>query len=187
MCYGRPFGSIKAARKDVETMNRNEITKENEPKNGTPYTAEDMDFHVAHTRAELPPWSDMATLSNFLHTKMKPYHDTHHDVESGLDYAFSSSEGKDGFVIMAGLKNRLIGAVVILHTNMGGYVPENLLLFVAVDPELRSLGIGGRLIKKALDKCNGQVKLHVEPDNPALRLYERIGFTNKYLEMRYQK
>ncbi|MDX5426634.1 MAG: GNAT family N-acetyltransferase, partial [Bacteroidota bacterium] len=33
----------------------------------------------------------------------------------------------------------------------------------------------------------GNVALHVEPDNPAKYLYENIGFTNKYLEMRYQK
>jgi ribosomal protein S18 acetylase RimI-like enzyme len=29
--------------------------------------------------------------------------------------------------------------------------------------------------------------LHVEPHNPALRLYERLGYENKYLEMRHNK
>ncbi|MEA1899074.1 MAG: GNAT family N-acetyltransferase, partial [Bacteroidota bacterium] len=32
----------------------------------------------------------------------------------------------------------------------------------------------------------GNIKLHVEYDNPAKRLYERIGFTTKYAEMRYE-
>lgn len=165
--------------------NRKNETSKTEKEN--PIASEHVEFCVAHSREELPSWADADTLADLLHHKMKPYHDTLPDVKSGLDFAFSNSEGKDGFVIVAGLANRLVGAVVILRTGMGGYVPENLLLFVAVDPELRSQGIGGRLIKRALAKCDGQVKLHVEPDNPALRLYERLGFTNKYLEMRYQK
>jgi ribosomal protein S18 acetylase RimI-like enzyme len=36
----------------------------------------------------------------------------------------------------------------------------------------------------AIKMANGAIALHVEPDNPARKLYERIGFTNKYLEMR---
>ncbi|MDK2978441.1 MAG: hypothetical protein PWP52_1155, partial [Bacteroidales bacterium] len=31
------------------------------------------------------------------------------------------------------------------------------------------------------------VKLHVEYDNPAKRLYERLGMTTKYAEMRLKK
>ena len=31
----------------------------------------------------------------------------------------------------------------------------------------------------------GDTKLHVEYDNPAKRLYERLGFENKYAEMRW--
>jgi ribosomal protein S18 acetylase RimI-like enzyme len=33
----------------------------------------------------------------------------------------------------------------------------------------------------------GNIALHVEPDNPAKILYEKLGFTNKYLEMRLIK
>ncbi|HAB28956.1 MAG TPA: GNAT family N-acetyltransferase, partial [Xanthomarina gelatinilytica] len=33
----------------------------------------------------------------------------------------------------------------------------------------------------------GDVALHVEPNNPAIKLYESLGFTNKYLEMRLKK
>ena len=37
----------------------------------------------------------------------------------------------------------------------------------------------------ALDRCTGGATLHVEPDNPARRLYERIGFSSKYVDMRW--
>ena len=146
-----------------------------------------IEYQIVNKWAELPSWADPSTLNDFLHYKMQPYHDTLADVRRGLDYALSESKEKGGFLIVAGLKNRLLGVVVILRTGMRGFVPENLLLFVAVEPELRSRGIGRNLIERALKVCEGNVKLHVEPDNPALRLYERIGFTNKYLEMRYEK
>jgi ribosomal protein S18 acetylase RimI-like enzyme len=42
-------------------------------------------------------------------------------------------------------------------------------------------------MKAAVEKADGDVALHVEPHNPARFLYEKIGFTNKYLEYRYKK
>jgi ribosomal protein S18 acetylase RimI-like enzyme len=151
-------------------------------------SAADLEFAVAEHEQALPAWADRNTLAGFLHVVMKPYADDLPDVHSGLDYAFGDgSNGRSGFAILAGCAGKLVGAVVFLKTNMGGYVPDNLLLFVAVDPELRNRGIGGRLIEMAVARCDGDVKLHVEPDNPAKRLYERLGFTNKYAEMRYAK
>ena len=42
-------------------------------------------------------------------------------------------------------------------------------------------------LNKGLKEIENDVALHVEPDNPAKKLYERLGFTNKYLEMRLTK
>ncbi len=142
---------------------------------------------VVNRPEDLPSWAQRDALSGFLHVAMRPYQDELRDVRRGIDYAFSEQRGKGGFVVLAGLDERLVGALVMLHTGMGGYVPEHLLLFVGVEPELRGLGIGRRLIERANDFCPGDVKLHVEPGNRAKNLYERIGFTNKYLEMRYSK
>ncbi len=43
------------------------------------------------------------------------------------------------------------------------------------------------LIKRSFEIADGDVKLHVEYDNPAKRLYERLGMTSKYAEMRFIK
>ena len=142
---------------------------------------------TVETPGDLPETVALDDVVSFFHEKMKPYHDTIPDVRRGLDYAFSDSEGKGGFVILALLDEKVVGGITILHTGMKGYIPENVLLFVAVEPNLRGGGIGERLIRGALDRTNGEMKLHVEHDNPARRLYERIGFTNKYLEMRLTK
>jgi len=40
---------------------------------------------------------------------------------------------------------------------------------------------------KTIDIATGNIALHVEPENPAKYLYEKVGFSSKYLEMRLTK
>ena len=42
-------------------------------------------------------------------------------------------------------------------------------------------------MKAVLDEIKGDVALHVEANNPAKHLYESLGFTNPYLEMRLKR
>lgn len=136
---------------------------------------------------QLPTWTDRDALAAFLHEHLKPYEDILSDVRRGLDDALENRPGPGGFVVLARIETRLAGALVMLRTGMKGYVSENLLLFVGVDGALRGRGIGSSLVRAAVDHCDGDVKLHVEYDNPAKRLYERLGFRSKYAEMRFLK
>jgi GNAT superfamily N-acetyltransferase len=68
---------------------------------------------------------------------------------------------------------------------MEGYIPANILVYIAVDASYRGKGIGASIIENVIERCEGGIALHVEPENDAKRLYERMGFTNKYLEMRH--
>ena len=43
------------------------------------------------------------------------------------------------------------------------------------------------LMKKNIDLAEGSIALHVEPENPARFLYEKVGFSSKYIEMRLKK
>ncbi|MDD3860747.1 MAG: GNAT family N-acetyltransferase, partial [Bacteroidales bacterium] len=72
------------------------------------------------------------------------------------------------------------------NTGMSGYIPENILVYIAVDSKHRGKGFGAEIIKEAVKRTKGNIKLHVEYDNPAKRLYERLGFTTKYAEMRFE-
>ena len=50
---------------------------------------------------------------------------------------------------------------------------------IALLPEHRNLGIGSRLLRRLLEEGDSTfrpVRIHVERDNPAMRLYERLGF-----------
>lgn len=124
---------------------------------------------------------------DFLFKHLEKYGDPKPHIQMAIDYACSSHKGKGGFVVIARLKNEIVGAVVINQTGMSGYIPENILVYIAVNSEVRGMGIGNQLIQKAIDLAKGDIALHVEADNPARKLYERLGFTNKYLEMRLKK
>jgi ribosomal protein S18 acetylase RimI-like enzyme len=70
---------------------------------------------------------------------------------------------------------------------MGGYIPENILVYIAIHNNYRGKGFGKTLMQKAINHCEGDIALHVEANNPAKFLYEKLGFTNPYLEMRLKK
>ena len=50
---------------------------------------------------------------------------------------------------------------------------------IALMPEYRGKGIGGGIMQALLDEaaaCNKSVSIHVEHNNPAMHLYQRLGF-----------
>ncbi len=145
---------------------------------------EGVALHVIERQDAFPAWMQEKDLVHFLHENMKPYEDSTDDISAALAYARSSESGKGGFILIAERDERILGALVMLATGMGGYIPGHVLLFVGVRPELRGQGLGGRLVQEGVRRCEGEVKLHVEYDNPAKRLYERLGFQSKYAEMR---
>lgn len=147
--------------------------------------ATDLQIREAYCPSDLPGWLSVDTLSAFLHENLKPYEDTIEDTRRGVRDALVPESPLQGFVLLAIHEEHLLGALVMLRTGMQGYIPPYLLLFVAVDKSCRGTGIGTALIRAAFDRCDGDVKLHVELNNPALRLYRRLGFANKYAEMRW--
>lgn len=124
---------------------------------------------------------------DFLYKHLDKFGDSKEAIGKSIDYAFSEEKGCGGFLLAAYNENELIGALVMNNTGMSGYIPENVLVYVAVDSRFRGKGFGREIVNKAISLADGDVKLHVEYENPAKRLYERIGFTTKYAEMRYNK
>jgi GNAT superfamily N-acetyltransferase len=124
-------------------------------------------------------------IADFLFTHLDQFGDARGDILKAMNYALGK-DGRPGGFILAGKKgDEVVGSVVVNETGMKGYIPENILVYIAVHDGYRGEGLGKKLMRKALDTAEGAVALHVEPDNPARYLYEKLGFTNKYLEMRY--
>lgn len=122
---------------------------------------------------------------DFLFTHLDRFGDPKEDINKCLDYAFSTKDSEGGFALAAYYENELVGALIMNKTGMSGFIPENILVYVAVNAKHRGKGFGKQIIEESFKHADGNVKLHVEYDNPAKRLYERIGFQSKYAEMRY--
>lgn len=173
-----PNGFIDACRMLLDTT-------EDAPSVESPKT--DSGVVIVHTDHDFPAGVDREVLTQFLHEHLKPYEDAPEDILSGIAYALDTTTSPGGFIVLKLLEQRVVGALVMLNTGMTGYVPEHMLLFVAVHKDMRGKGLGAEVIKQAQQECTGNIKLHVEYDNPAKRLYERLGFSSKYAEMRWNR
>ena len=134
-----------------------------------------------------PTLTEKQNIINFLFENLQEYGDPSSDIEKAINYALQETPSFGGFVLVAYLNNLIVGAVVINQTGMKDYIPENILGYIATHHLHRGKGLGKKLVKEAIDIAEGNIALHVEPNNPAKRLYERLGFSSKYLEMRFNK
>ncbi|MFL9829681.1 GNAT family N-acetyltransferase [Flavobacterium sp. ST-87] len=144
-----------------------------------------MDFKIInYISGEDKIYSNQA-VAEFLYTHLEQYGDKTEDILKCIDYVMNPEKG--GNIILGIDDHRIVGAVILNNTGMQGFIPENILVYIAVDNSLRGKGYGKSLMQKAISIAEGDIALHVEPDNPARKLYEKLGFTNKYLEMRFIK
>ncbi len=128
------------------------------------------------------PHEDIAA---FLVEHLENYGDKIEDILKCIDYVMDPKRG--GNIILGLNDGQIAGVTILNNTGMSGYIPENILVYIAVDKTHRGKGFGKLLMQKAISVTEGGIALHVEPDNPARHLYEKLGFTNKYLEMRFAR
>ena len=132
-----------------------------------PITDDDLEFLYqvyASTREEelkLTPWNDEEK-ANFLRMQFHAQH-KHYQEHYG-DASFD-------IILQA---ETPIGRLYIHRGN-----DEIRIVDIALSSEYRGQGIGGKIMQDILDEgqASGKaVRIHVEQNNPALHLYERLGF-----------
>ncbi|MCC5924500.1 MAG: GNAT family N-acetyltransferase [Crocinitomicaceae bacterium] len=140
-----------------------------------------------YTKSDQLKTKEQAELVQFFFEHLDIYGDSKEAITKCIDFVQNKNGNTAGLILLAKEEDEIIGAVVMNETGMQEYIPENILVYIAVHEKARGKGIGQRLMEAAKASVSGGIALHVEPDNPARKLYERLGFTNKYLEMRWQK
>lgn len=131
--------------------------------------------------------TDKKEIVDFLYNHLEQFGDSKEDIEKCIDYSLQEYTSFGGFTLAYYDNSQLLGVVIINRTGMEGFIPENLLVYIATHNKHRGKGIGKKLMKEAINIAEGNIALHVEPNNPAKAIYEKLGFTNKYLEMRLIK
>jgi GNAT superfamily N-acetyltransferase len=134
-----------------------------------------------------PNLNEKEDLINFLFDNLQEYGDPKADIEKAVSYALKETVSFGGFILVSYLEDEISGVVVVNQTGMKDYIPENILVYIATHKDHRGKGIGKELMRQTIDLADGSIALHVEPENPARFLYEKVGFSSKYVEMRFKK
>lgn len=138
--------------------------------------------------ATIPPSEiEKKEIVDFLYKNLEQYGDPKADILNCINFAVKDTASFGGFVLVSLDGNTITGTVIVNKTGMDGYIPENILVYIATHKEYRGKGIGKKLMEETLNFAKGDIALHVEANNPARRLYEKYGFTNPYLEMRLKR
>lgn len=134
-----------------------------------------------------PTEREKSEVIDFLYENLQQYGDPKNQIQRAIDYSIQEYTSFGGFTMVLKENEEIRAAVVINKTGMDGYIPENILVYIATDKYHRGKGIGKMLILRTIEETDGDIALHVDADNPAKKLYEKFGFTNPYLEMRLKK
>ncbi|MCS7131844.1 MAG: GNAT family N-acetyltransferase [Hadesarchaea archaeon] len=91
-----------------------------------------------------------------------------------------------GGMRVAVIDGQIVGFVFAFSSRRVGWIT-----LLCVKPEFRGRGIGGSLLRSAIDHLSGQgirvIKLDVEVDNPAVEFYKKFGFEVERRLLRLRK
>src|SRR5947209_5176844 len=109
------------------------------------------------------PWSDEQK-AQFLDMQARAQHTDYQRNYAAADWLIIEHDGTD---------------VGRLYLERGDNNDTHHIIDIAFLPEWRNRGLGGALLRDLLDeaaRCGKAVSIHVEKFNPAMRLYQRLGF-----------
>ena len=120
---------------------------------------------------------------DFLERYLGAYADPYDDMMNCVEYALSDRPHQGGMVLVGRIKGKVVTCLVMNKTGMSGYMPENILVYIATHEDFRRQGLGSETLKKALVRAKGDISLHLIPGNPAKEAFNKLGFKTVYHEM----
>ncbi|WP_308992611.1 GNAT family N-acetyltransferase [Mariniflexile litorale] len=127
---------------------------------------------------------DINRITKFLFEYSGDVRDTKSAIRKSVLYAAKEVPGLGGYVFIMEQNNDIIGATVVNRTGMNEYIPENILVYIAVKTVFREKGIAKKLIKHTIKYCDGDISTHIDAGNSVIKLFEKQGFKPRNIEMR---
>lgn len=126
---------------------------------------------------------DINRITKFLFEYSDDVRDTKSAIRKSILYAAKEISGLGGYVFVIEYNNEIIGAAVVNKTGMNEYIPENILVYIAVKTGFRERGIAKSLIEHTIAYCDGDISTSINIDNPVIKLFEKQGFKSRNIEM----
>ncbi len=114
-------------------------------------------------------------------------HASRQSIQEAVEYAVKLKPSFGGFILTAEKDRQIVGAIIANRTGMESYNPKNIFVFVSLHEDFQDEALIEALMQRAIRHADGDVAMHVEPDNPALKLYQKLGFQAQYLELRFSR
>jgi len=131
--------------------------------------------------------NDISRISKFLYEHSGEFKDTKSAIRKSIMYAAKEVPGLGGYVFIMENKGEILGAIVVNRTGMNEYLAENILVYVAVKETCRGEGIAQKLISHTIKYCRGDIAIHINKNNPVIKLFEKQGFKTRNIEMRLER
>jgi GNAT superfamily N-acetyltransferase len=125
-------------------------------------------------------------IRDFLNNQLGSYGDVVDSIGQAIDFSLSDDACEGGYIVVERAEDHIAASVVVNETGMSNYIPENILVYIAVHEDHRGEGLGKKVLSRAQEAAEGDIALHVEEGNPAIHLFRSLDFEKKYVEMRWE-
>ncbi len=88
-----------------------------------------------YTEHQMPDNERRDSIVKFLFENLEQYGDKPEDISRAIDFSLKLRDSFGGFVLVSSEEDEIVGAVVVNATGMLGYIPENILVYIATHKE----------------------------------------------------
>jgi predicted acetyltransferase len=104
-----------------------------------------MEFKIINSATGQDKIYTNQIVAQFLFTHLEEYGDKVEDILKCTDYV---NPDKGGNIVVGIDDNKIVGVVILTNTGMKDFIPENILVYIAVDNSQRGKGYGKQLMKQ---------------------------------------
>ena len=105
------------------------------------------------------------------------------NIGKAIDHAVGGLVNNGGLVVIARHEEELVGVLVLCKTGMEGFMPENIIFYLAIHLNQRNKLIGSELIEYAKRFSSGRIAVRVTGGLGVEGYFEKLGCEEKVIEL----